>query len=102
MANNRIVGQCNAADFIAVEHLIDAVIDPKDLDTSTLKHKKQLAILFANVSYRKGIKWKLLREVVKEAIFWGDSTKIRVIEVRFIHDSKKIDKVMEFKKLWHY
>ncbi|GAH39310.1 unnamed protein product [marine sediment metagenome] len=100
MARDRIVGQCNAADFAFIDHLVGSVIKAEDIDTSSLKHKQQLALLFANETHKKGIGWGLVREVVTEVLFWGDKDKMRNIEIRLTRHPLKIRQVDEFKRLW--
>lgn len=97
----RIVGQCNMADFAFIDHLVGSVTKAEDIDTSTLKHKQQLAILFASETHKKGIGWGFVREVVTEVLFWGDNDKIRDIEIRLTHDPKKMKKATEFRRLWY-
>jgi len=100
MPVDRIIGQCNAADFTAIEHLVDTIKEPGDLDVSTLKHKERLALLFTDKVRKKGIGWRLLCEAVREVLFWGDGTNVHAIEVRFTRDPKRQNKVAEFRKLW--
>lgn len=96
----RIIGQCNMADFAFIDHLVGSVTKAEDIDTSSLKHKQQLAILFASETHKKGIGWGFVREVVTEVLYWGYRDKIRNIEIRLTHDPKKIRKVTEFRRLW--
>ncbi len=100
MGRDRIVGQCSMGSFADIEHLVGNVTSPEDIDTKTLKHSQTLAFTFAIEAFKRNIPWKLLREVVREVLFWGDSDKIHQMEVRFLQDPKKIDKITKFRKLW--
>lgn len=98
--HSRIIGQCNQADFAEIEHLVDSIINPEDLDTSTLKRKQIFAFLFTNEARRKGISWKLLRSVVQEVLFWGEGDYVRDIEIKFMRDARKHNEILEFRRLW--
>ena len=45
MTRDRIIGQCNAADFVFVNHLVNTHTNSDDTIFTTLKHKQKLAIL---------------------------------------------------------
>ena len=96
----RIVGQCNQADFRAIEHLAVALEKPEMLDTSTLTNRQKFAFTFLDMAQRKHISWKLLRTVVREVLFWGDDTDVSAIEIKPVRDATKKEQVAEFRRLW--
>ncbi len=100
MTRDRIVGQCNAADFVFVNHLVNTHTNSDDPIFTTLKHKQKLAILFAGEACQKGVGWGLVCKVVTEVLFWGDDDKIHNVEIKLTHDPAKLKQVKEFKNLW--
>ena len=97
----RILGQCNQVDFADIEHLVMVLENPEMLDLSTLKKKQEFAFRFVAIAQDKGISWELLREVIREVLFWGENgEKITHIEIRFIKDRSKVRKIREFRGLW--
>ncbi len=92
----RIIGQFHQADLAGIEHLALVVDRPDMLDHSTLSKKQRLAFKFLNKAFKKEIPWALIRNVVKEVLFWGEDDKVEEIEIRFFHKPE----AEEFKRLW--
>jgi len=67
------------------------------LDVSTLTKNQRYAFLFTEMAMRKGITWSLLRQVIKEVLFWGEGDKIMGIEIKFIRGRQDI---VKFRQLW--
>jgi len=97
----RVVAQCRRVDFADIEHLSLALENPEMLDVSTLTKKQKFAFFFVAMTEDKGVPWKLLRSVVNEVLFWGESEeKITHTEVKFVRDASKRDEILKFKGLW--
>ena len=98
----KVIGQCSQGDFAAIEHLSDILEEPDKLDVSTLSNTQRFAFQFLQIAIRKGIDWNLMREVVKEVLFWGEGDKATLIKIRFKQDTNKkfIGKVLTFRDLW--
>lgn len=65
----KIIGQCNTADFQAIEHLALALEDPATLDLNTLPRKQKLAFFILAGALKSGIKFQELLKV-REILFW--------------------------------
>jgi len=104
MRKGRIVGQCNQADFVAIEHLAEITEKPDQLDVSTLSRSQRLAFQFLQVALRRNIHWNLIREVVKEVLFWGEGDTANFMQVRFkqrVSDKVFVGKALQFQELWN-
>lgn len=96
----RIIGQCNRVQFDEIVHLADILDRAEELDTSTFNNKQKIAFRFIGVAFSKGIKWRLLYDVVREVLFWGEGDEIKRIEIRFTHNPEKRKDIDKFKQLW--
>lgn len=101
--SRRIIGQCNAADFVDLEHMAMDFKDSKILESPALKPKQKFAFLFLVMAKDNRISWDLLTKVVQEALFWGESEdKVTYIEIKFFLDKTKINDIQAFMRLWKY
>jgi len=97
----RIVGQCHQSDFADIEHLASVLDSPEMLDTATLTNRQKFAFYFISMARDKGIPWKLLRNVVREVLFWGEHDgKITYTEIKLIRNPSKRDEIQKFRRLW--
>lgn len=94
-----ILGQCKHMRLSEVEHLMSVLEHPEQLDTTTLTNSQRFAFHLIALAGRIGISFQLMREVVREALFWGDKDRVTYIQVKFLRHAD-INKVREFKRLW--
>ena len=99
--SRRIVEQCGRADFSSLEHLASSIDKSEQLDTSTLTKTQKAAIRFLIVAQEKKIPFCLVKDTVKEVLFWSsDGKMINGIEIKWLQHKDNIEKVKRFKMLW--
>ena len=97
----RVIGQCNRIDFTNIEHLASVIDNPEQLDTSTLTSREKFAFIFLAHTGKKNIPYSLVKEVVKEVIFYGDGDMVTAIEIKFLHIPSRVSRVLYFRQLWN-
>lgn len=98
----RILGQCDQSDFAGIEHLACMTDRAEDIDLTTLTSKQRCAFRFICIAFNKGISWDLIRQVVRQVLFWGEGDEASYISIKFKKcvSKESEDKVLKFTSLW--
>lgn len=97
----KIFEQCSHLDISSIEHLALVTNKPDQLDTSTLTKTQRAAIRFLIITQDKNIPLGLVKDAVKEVLFWtSDGKIINGVEIKWFVRKENIDKIRRFQALW--